>query len=304
MDIQDILALGGRQRVFRARRKVQEPGFISHITQRAAGKDPLFLEERDYLAMLRLLKKSSELFGLNYYSFCLMPNHVHILVEPGKKNLAQAMKYVFGVFAAEFNRKYERKGHLFGGPYRQAICLDDSYLLAASIYIHLNPVRAGLNADPLDYRWTSARLFTYSDQVHSFVDPTPVLKLLDEDDDAARLEYSRLLQGGTFDEPLNPLEQEGIIEGFCSKLAEKFPAVFNRLRKNSKAAADTSTQLIELNHLEQMIHDFDAGLRRDPESKKARKFLVEQLLARGYNKTAIARRLGISRGTVHNILNT
>ena len=90
--------------------------------------------------MLGLLKEISGKHALTVLSFCLMPNHVHLLLKTGEKNLDQAMRDLFSRYATWFNRKYERKGHLFGGPYRQAVCLDDAYLLAVSIYIHLNPV--------------------------------------------------------------------------------------------------------------------------------------------------------------------
>ncbi len=66
----------------------------------------------------------------------------HLLLSPEEDNLYDAMRDLFSRYAMKFNRKYERKGHLFGGPYRQAVCLDDSYLLAASVYIHPNPVKA------------------------------------------------------------------------------------------------------------------------------------------------------------------
>ncbi|WP_291321066.1 hypothetical protein [Desulfonatronospira sp.] len=73
----DELAANARlQRVFRPRYKLNQPGLISHITQRAAGKEPLFLEENDYLAMLGILKKSAEEYQINYLALCLMPNHV------------------------------------------------------------------------------------------------------------------------------------------------------------------------------------------------------------------------------------
>ena len=141
MDLQDVIAQCGVQRVFRARYKVDEPGFVSHITQRAAGGEPLFVEENDYLTMLGLLKESSQKFQICYYALCLMPNHIHILLDPQERNLAEAMQSIFSRYAARFNRKYERRGHLFGGPYRQSICLDNTYLLTASVYIHLNPVK-------------------------------------------------------------------------------------------------------------------------------------------------------------------
>ena len=106
MDIEDVVAAGGTQRVFRAKYKINQPGFISHITQRAAGKEPLFLEKGDYLHFLALLKESASRFELGYYAFCLMPNHVHLLVEPYKPNLDSGMHSLFFRYASFFNRKY------------------------------------------------------------------------------------------------------------------------------------------------------------------------------------------------------
>ena len=113
------------------------PGLVSHITQRAAGKEPLFLEDADRLYMLGLLKDISHKQSINVYAFCLMGNHVHILLSNQEENLYDAMRDLFSRYAMWFNKKYERKGHLFGGPYRQAVCLDDGYLVTASVYIHL-----------------------------------------------------------------------------------------------------------------------------------------------------------------------
>ena len=132
---------------------------VSHITQRAAGKEPLFLENWDYLFMLGLLKEIANNYALRIYAFCLMQNHIHLLLSPEEENLYDAMRDLFSRYAMKFNRKYERKGHLFAGPYRQAVCLDESYLLAASLYIHLNPVRAGVVLEPQSYRWSSCRLY-------------------------------------------------------------------------------------------------------------------------------------------------
>ncbi|MFO8032025.1 MAG: transposase [Desulfohalobiaceae bacterium] len=99
---------GNVQRVFRSRHKIDNPDIISHITQRAAGKEPLFIEDNDYLTMLGLLKESAERFEITYYALCLMPNHIHILIEPRQKNLAQAMRHIFFRYATKFNQKYEQ----------------------------------------------------------------------------------------------------------------------------------------------------------------------------------------------------
>ena len=291
------------QRVFRARHKVDEPGLISHITQRAAGREPLFLEDGDYLTMLALLKESAEKFNLCYYALCLMPNHVHILLKPKERNLAEAMRWVFSGYAAKFNRRYERRGHLFGGPYRQSVCLDNTYLLTASVYIHLNPVRAGLVDDVNSYRWSSASLYCRNRPEDSFIDPGLVLRLVRDDESSARKEYRQLLQRAQGEELNNALEQEGAIESFCLRLTEIFPRLFSKLSQKSGGDQEHSS-LLELTELERRLQEVFSTRARNEESKQAKKYIAEQLLARGFKKTEIADKMGISRKAVYNILNS
>ena len=262
----------------------------------------MFLDDRDYLTMLGLFKESSEKFSLDYYALCLMPNHTHVLLKPKERNLAEAMRSIFSRYAAKFNRRYERRGHLFGGRYRQSVCLDDTYLLTASVYIHLNPVRAGLVDDAAQYRWTSSALYTKDNPGDSFIDPAPVLKLVDEDQARARRGYRQLLKKARGEEPENALEQEGAIERFCVRLAELFPKLFKKLGRKAGINHDHSSSLLELTELEQRLEELRSTRSRSEESKRAKKYIAEQLLARGYKKTEIAERLGISRAAVYRIL--
>ena len=301
----DYHAISGQaQRVFRARHKLREPGLVSHITQRAAGKEPLFVEPHDYLTMLGLLKESAEKFDLRFYALCLMPNHVHMLMEPRKSNLAEAMRSIFSRYAAKFNLRYERRGHLFGGPYRQSVCLDNSYLLAASVYIHLNPVRAGIVEGANDYRWSSSSLYCLDKPRESFVSPLPILQLVNEDPSLARRQYRKILVNACIAEPDNVLEQESAVEKFCLRLADIFPGLFKRLNRKPGNMQGQPPSLLELTELERRMKDVDFSRSRNPEGKKAKKYIVEQLLARGYKKTEISKRLGISCRSVYNILNS
>lgn len=308
MDTFDALDIGNKQRVFRARYKLNHAGVISHITQRAAGKEPLFLESGDYLSMLSLIKECAERSRVSFYALCVMPNHTHFLIEPQDNNLAEAMHGIFSRYAKRFNRKYARRGHLFGGRYRQAVCLDLSYLLAASVYIHLNPVRAGLTERAIDYRWSSCRLYCLDQEVVSFVDPEPVLRMLDEDMSKAKQDYSRIVQDGQGAEPENALEQEGAIERFCIRLAGLFPQIFRRLTEKSaqrQAAQATHTkgEVLDITQLETLLQAAQRN-KTSPrlEHKRIRKYVMEQMLARGFSKSDIAEQLGCSRKTVYNIL--
>jgi putative transposase len=91
------------KRFFRATRKLNIPDLVSHITQRGAGKEPLFLEEKDYLFMLWLLKEIAGNYSISILAFCLMPNHVHLLLQPEEENLYDAMRDLFSRYARMFN---------------------------------------------------------------------------------------------------------------------------------------------------------------------------------------------------------
>ena len=101
------------------------------VTQRAAGKEPLFLEDNDYLFMLAHLSEISQSFSLMMYAFCFMPNHVHLMFSPIEKNLYDAMRDLFSRYAMKFNQKYERKGHLSA---RHRSCLLISLYLGMKLF--------------------------------------------------------------------------------------------------------------------------------------------------------------------------
>jgi len=303
MDYNELVRQGKIKRIFRARQKITAPNLISHITQRAAGKEPLFIEDNDYLFMLAKLKEVSKKRSLEVFAFCLMPNHIHILLSPCEGELQMAMKDLFSHYAMIFNRKYERKGHLFGGPYRQAVCLDDSYLLAASLYIHMNPVRAGLVKDARDYRWSSVRLYHDLNAPHSFVTPEFVLGLLSKDKKRQKETYAVLLDKSRDIDVGNVMEKKDGMSVFRKALAQKFPDIFTGLRNQKRVARRTGLDLLDDEEVEQEIRAMKSRKGRiSPVEMRARKFLIEQLLARGYKKGEIAKKLGVSRRTVYHYL--
>jgi len=305
MDSLNLLASGKIKRYFRATKKLATPGIISHITQRAAGKEPLFIEDSDYLVMLKHLKEVVLNYALEVYAFCLMPNHVHLLLSTRESNLFDSMRDLFSRYAMHFNRKYERKGHLFGGPYRQAVCYDDCYLLAASLYIHLNPVQGAIVNDPMKYRWSSIGLYSKADSPKSFVNPDFILGLLSGVKSGRIESYRKLLKHAIEIKTDHVLEREDAIERFGSKLAAIFPSLFKRVGRGKKAAKAFDMNLVAFETLEKMIDDIKTvSSAKSPAHRKAKKYLMEQLLARGFSRTEIAEKIGVSRKTVYNILKT
>ena len=291
----------GLKRFFRARMKLNYPGMLSHLTQRAAGADLLFHEDDDYLEFLGRMKRVAQDFQLEILSFACMPNHIHIQLFQAENNLPEAMRELFGRFARRQNTKYHRKGHLFCGPYRQAACFDDIYALAVSLYIHLNPVKAGLAENPFAYRWSSCALYAKEDPPNSFVNPRKILGILSDHHGRAVKSYKKLLFDGIAINAGDVLEDQEAMHRFqaqISKLSsfkQVLQSFLETFRKQSKHK--TGNNFIEL------MNDLaDKRPVQLPKDKTARKYLIDQLLSRGYTQTEIAKRLKISRKTVYNII--
>jgi putative transposase len=287
------------KRIFRARQKINAPGIISHITQRAAGAERLFLEEDDYLEMLARLKRISQTHEIDFFAFVLMPNHIHLLLRQGKENLYEAMRELFSRYARRHNHKYERKGRLFGGAYRQAVCLDDAYVLAVSLYIHLNPVRAGLVQQPTDYRWSSCRLFTEPGSIESFVSSATVLDFLSDDTLEAKDIYREMLEEGRKLKMGEIIEDRRAIHDLQWGLAKVIPLI----KKLTTLRTAKLGEHWDEADVQERIEAFEKGQYYSmPKEREAKKYLVEQLISRGFTRRDIAQRLGVSRKTIYNLL--
>jgi len=297
MDFDELVRNGKVKRIFRAKRKITTPNIVSHITQRAAGKEPLFLEDSDYLFMLAQLKEITEKRSLDIYAFCLMPNHTHLLLSPREGELHEPMRDLFSRYAMRFNKKYMRKGHLFAGPYRQAICLDDAYLLAASLYIHMNPVRAGLVDDPCSFRWSSVRVFYDLEAPESFLKPGFILRLLSNSGDTSKGVYLDILMRSVAVTMDDALEKEDAVSRFRKALGRLFPSIFSDIGGKRQIYKRTGVSLIGEEEIEKQLTE--APL---PKGIQAKRFLVQQLISRGYKRKEIAEKLNVSVKTIYNIL--
>lgn len=288
MDIIDLIEEGKVKRYFRTRNKLCFDGAISHITQHASGAEPLFLEDSDYLYMLHLMKEVLCEFKCNVLSFALMPNHIHLLLKFIESNMPYAMKELLQRYAEYFNKKYHRKGHVFSGSYRSALCFDDSYLLAASLYIHMNPVKKRLVQNPADYRWSSCALFLSEVKKDTFIDYRFILDILNEDISVASVEYSNLLEKLRINLMKDVIEEPKALD-----------MIVNMLKKsNGKWLIEHG--LLGDSDLENKIEELkNKGRLKGPEERAARKFLIEQLKSRGFSVAKISEKLNLTSPVVY-----
>ena len=139
-------------------RQPREAGEYLHIIVRGVGKQILFEDDADRKKYLFFLKRFRTESNISILAYCLMENHVHLLVHDSDASVSSFMKKIGVSYALYYNRKYDRTGHLFQDRFRSETIKDDAYLLTAFRYILNNPQKAGIcKAD--EYPWSSYREF-------------------------------------------------------------------------------------------------------------------------------------------------
>jgi putative transposase len=138
----------------RSARKKSSSG-IYHIILRGINKHRIFEDEEDNLYFLEKLKTYKDISGYEIYAYCLMSNHVHLLMKEGEEPLSTAFRRIGASYVYWYNWKYNRVGHLFQDRFRSEPVENDEYFLTVMRYIHQNPARAGIVKDIQEYRWSS-----------------------------------------------------------------------------------------------------------------------------------------------------
>jgi REP element-mobilizing transposase RayT len=140
-----------------ARMREEAPGAVHHAFARGVNRQPIFLDDADYQRYIRTLRATAERYRWRVLTFCLMPNHVHLLVETPTPNLGSGMQWLQSRYALSFNDKHGRsgEGHVFQGPYRSKRVKDELGFLRVATYVTMNAVAGGLCAHPAEWRWSS-----------------------------------------------------------------------------------------------------------------------------------------------------
>jgi len=176
-----------------------------HVIQRGNNRGACFFGDGDRLAYLRYLHQFTLEAGCFVHAYCLMTNHVHLLLTPpGPSACALLMKRLNQHYVQHVNRVHGRTGNLWEGRYRSCLAASERYVLACYRYVELNPVRAGMVAQPEEYLWSSYRSNAQG-RPDSLLVPHPAFLALGEDRTHCRHAYRSLAQ-----RTLEPLLMEEI----------------------------------------------------------------------------------------------
>ena len=137
-------------------RGAQDDGFF-HAYGRGTGPMVIYRDRADYATFATMLRSAGRRFEWRLLAYCLMPTHYHLVLEAHLEQLSRGMHRLNGSYAQQFNRKYNRVGHLFQSRFASRVVEDEGYLERLCVYVIGNPVRAGHCESPDEWPWTWSR---------------------------------------------------------------------------------------------------------------------------------------------------
>ena len=169
-----------------------------HITQRGNRRQDTFFCDDDYRYYIRLMAEWCDKCGVTILAYCLMPNHVHLIAVPESEDgLRRAIGEAHRRYTRHINFREQWRGHLWQGRFASFL-MDEKYLLTATRYIELNPVRAGLVSIPEEYTWSSAKAHMKG-RNDDLVKVQPLLRMVDD--------WRQFLSGDVSDEEYELLQR-------------------------------------------------------------------------------------------------
>lgn len=249
---------------------------IYHIIIRGNERKDIFFDDEDRKRFIDIMKTKIEESCSKLFAYCLMDNHVHLIIYEGSEGIAQIMKRINVSYVSYFNTKYKRVGHLFQDRFRSEAIEDDHYLLEAVRYVHNNPVKASIVKKASDYKWSSYNLY--------------------KADEGGILEKDTVL--GIFSE--DPQKAIVFLEEFNEKDSDvKLIEYESRSRDQIRLEEEKEARKIIGEFLTRKNIPYDYCLSQ----KKIRNELIDELTVKGgLSIRRTAKILGLSRGLVEKVL--
>lgn len=212
---------------------------IYHIMMRGINRQNIFEDEEDHLKFMQTLEKYKDKSGYYIYAYCLMGNHVHILLMVGVEPLEQVMRRICGSYVYWYNKKYQRIGNLFQDRFKSEVVENDNYFLTVLRYIHQNPLKAGLVKDIEQYQWSSIGEYASHIDSTNIVDTNFALKLFADDEKIAVRELIKFFKEVNDDKcleiddriPITDEEAKAIVKKVCQL---KSPSDLQMLEKKQR----------------------------------------------------------------------
>lgn len=201
----------------RRARKKSRTG-IYHIVVRGVNRQTIFESDEDKLKFLEIIQKYKQLSKYNVFGYCLMDNHVHLLIRENEESISKSFQRISSSYVYWFNRKYERSGHLFQERFHSETVENKRYFLTVLRYIHQNPQKARLVNTVFESPWTSIHDYLNEPRI---ADVNVVLQLFSADRKQALEKFKQFMQEENDDECLDVIERIQITDNEVREYMKK-----------------------------------------------------------------------------------
>ncbi|WP_094604385.1 hypothetical protein SPSIL_053930 [Sporomusa silvacetica DSM 10669] len=204
----------------RCARKKSASG-IYHIMLRGINQQDIFLDDEDYCRFLEIMKRVKESRSCVIYGYCLMGNHVHLLLREEDEGLSVIMKRIGTSYAWWYNQKYDRVGHVFQNRFQSETIETEAYLLGVLRYIHNKPVKANLVVIPEEYKWSSCQVYYGGKDSFELLYTSFILDILSSNRETAIKQFADFMQKPNTDQFMDvPVKQRKSDEELAQEVKE------------------------------------------------------------------------------------
>ena len=239
---------------------------VYHIILRGNAKQDIFLEKQDYTKFIKELSKTKEKYEYKLYTYCLMPNHIHLVIYDEKDNLSIAIQSLAVVYSSYWNKKNERVGHLFQNRFLSKVVETESYLKTLCRYIHQNPSKSGISKME-EYPWSGYQ--EYAKDREGIVDKKQILTLFGRNKQEAQCNLIQFHKCNERQDEIKNFAEYEMIEKLSDEQAKQY-----------------IEEILEIENIQEIIQ-YSVTKR-----KESLKKLKEN---QGISKTQISRLTGLSK---------
>ena len=173
--------------------RITAPNLFFHVLNRGNNRQTIFKAKDDFIYFLQLLKRYKKELKFRLYHFCLMPNHVHFVLEPTiEGSLSKILLKLTLAYTRYFNKKYHGVGHVWQGRFKSSLIEKEDYFIWCGLYVELNPVRAKIVGKPEDWPWSSYRFYAFGEKdnlIGELIDFDPYYLYFDKDQFGRQKKY-------------------------------------------------------------------------------------------------------------------
>jgi len=275
--------------------RINYPGAFYHVTTRGNARQNIFFDDSDRRLFLKCVGRVAKDCNLVVHAYCLMGNHYHVLVETPDGNLPECMRQLNGIYTQKFNWRHDRVGHVFQGRYKAVLVEKDSYLLAVSRYVVLNPVRSGIVRRPGDWQWSSYMKTAGEKAVPEWLETGGILGLFRRRDGTrAQQAYRRFITEGMSDGGrLSKVDSRKMVLGVREFIEKLRPLVRRRsiLREYPRSERFVTRPALD--------DIFDESQGKEERNRN----ILRAYRACGYSMTEIGKQVGLTCSMISKIIN-